>query len=209
MEHSPRKLPDFPFLPSTSSTSNLTPPVTSPPMPIGSPPQQLPPPQPSLFCDEQFSLALARLALKRVADLQVAGSLGMPQPPPITIPQLPFLPPPMTGSPPWAFPFLENPGKLSELPHPSLLLSGALPPAAYRRALNQVLGPAMGLHQHQKKGEAPTPHIPMQATSQGIDFMGQPPPLPPPPPPMTQTSTRRASPSNAERGSSMIFEGNL
>ncbi|VDD81603.1 unnamed protein product [Mesocestoides corti] len=201
MEHSPRKLPDHalapfgaPFPPLQATTSSSVCPFPTPSTSIlTSPPFTTTPSTFSAFCDEQFSMALARLALKRLIDFQTSNSLVPPTP--VPPPPFPLLSPPLGsgGTPHWSpHAFLGNPAKLNELPHPSLLLSGALPPAMYRRTLNQVLTaplPQQNPTPRSKKPEAPP--------SQGIDFLGQ-------PRVSTQAAGKRTS---SERGSSIIFEG--
>ncbi|BHF57779.1 Paired box protein Pax-3 [Sparganum proliferum] len=103
------------------------------------------------LCDQQFSAALARIALNRLLELQVAtstnadvASSGTAVSSPALLtgslqghasPQLPQL---LAAAHP-SNPLLKQSAKLSELPHPALLLTGAIPPAVYRRTLNQIL----------------------------------------------------------------------
>ncbi|VDK32159.1 unnamed protein product [Taenia asiatica] len=158
----------------------------------------------STFSEEPFSLAMARLALKRLMDLQTANPLSSPPSfPPPPPPPFPLFTSPLggssTGSPFWsAQSLLMNPTKIHELPHPSLLLSGALPPAVYRRAMNQILSSS--------PPPPPLPQPPLQrpqnlsARSKGglqsVEIVD-----------LQTTTSVKQIPSGSERGSSIIFEG--
>ncbi|CDS35939.1 paired box protein pax 1 [Echinococcus multilocularis] len=209
MERSPRKIPDYSVASLTPPLPNIQPPVNSNsdpcPLPVPPPPTftstSSSPSHFSHFCEEPFSLALARLALKRLIDLQTANplpspsTLPLPPPPPFPLPM-----PPLgggdPGSPSWcAQSLLMNPAKIHELPHPSLLLSGALPPAVYRRAMNQILS----------SPPLPPPPLPSppqnlsarsKSASQSVEIVNL----------STLTSTKQ-TPSGSDRGSAIIFEG--
>ncbi|KAM7540084.1 hypothetical protein Aperf_G00000043973 [Anoplocephala perfoliata] len=191
MEHSPRKLTEHSLSSFTTSAPNL--------------PNTIPVTTPASFpfntqWDEPFSLALTRLALKHLNDLQnSSGSSTQFFPPPFLQP--PFSLPSIGGgiNPAWCpQTLLSNPTKLHELPHPSLLLSGVLPPAIYRRAMSQILSPQ----------PPPLPPPPLQPSSQSpqnltarsknVELTDL---------PMAMSSIKEVPSPHSERGSSIIFEG--
>ncbi|KAL5112254.1 Protein gooseberry-neuro [Taenia crassiceps] len=215
MERSSREIPDHSVPSFTSPLSNIQSATNSS---AGSCSLPIPPPLTftssfsspfSTFSEEPFSLAMARLALKRLIDLQTANPLSSPPSfPPPPPPPFPLFTPPLggssTGSPFWcAQSLLMNPAKIHELPHPSLLLSGALPPAVYRRAMNQILS-----------SSPPPPPPPPSALSQpplqrpqnlsartkgalqSVDIVD-----------LQTTTPVKQIPSVSDHGSSIIFEG--
>lgn len=193
MEHSPRKLTEHSvssFTTNATSIPTATPITTSAFFPFNT---QL---------DEPFSLALTRLALRHLhSSSSPLGSSTQFFSPPLL--PFPFSLPSLEGGNYRAWcpqTLLSNPTKLHELPHPSLLLSGVLPPAVYRRVMNQILNP---------QPPPPPPPPPtsqhssqspqnLTARSKSVELTDL---------PMAISNPKLVSSLNSGRGSSIIFEG--
>nr|CDS28361.2 paired box protein pax 1 [Hymenolepis microstoma] len=150
---------------------------------------------------------LAGLAQKYLNELQNNSNPSCPQNQFI---QSSFLPPPISS----AFPplgssnnaawylqtLLANASKLADLPHPSLLDSGILNPAAYRKIMSQVLNLQPLQSQPPPPPQRQSSPQNLSARSKNVDINNLP----------TTGSTPKQSPSQAnssEQGSSIVFEG--